>query len=162
MSLSVQYPYHFNISNESLIMNPLKTLTVFLLIAVSFLASCAPKPDIEIEDPWLRLMPEGVSSTAGFMSIKNNTGEPIVLEDVSLDWANHAMMHESKVVDGMAKMEHLDELVIDNELVFQPGAKHIMIMGVKEPLVEGKSYNIRLHFKDREPIEVAFKVRQAK
>lgn len=107
-------------------------------------------------------MPEGVGSTAGFMTIKNNTDAPIVLEDVSLDWANHAMMHESKVVDGMAKMEHLDELVIDDELVFQPGAKHIMIMGVKEPLVEGQSYNIRLHFKDREPIEVAFKVRQAR
>lgn len=144
-------------------MNYLLRISLVAAVSLILLSACTqPKSDIEVVDPWLRLMPEGVSSTAGFMTIKNNTDSPIVLEDVSLDWANHAMMHESKVVDGMAKMEHLDELVIDNELVFQPGAKHIMIMGVKEPLVEGQSYNIRLHFKDREPLEVAFKVRQAR
>lgn len=144
-------------------MNYFLRFLLLSIVTLVLLAACSqPKSDIEVVEPWLRLMPEGVGSTAGFMTIKNNTDAPIVLEDVSLDWANHAMMHESKVVDGMAKMEHLDELVIDDELVFQPGAKHIMIMGVKEPLVEGQSYNIRLHFKDREPIEVAFKVRQAR
>lgn len=143
-------------------MSLFKKLFVILVFSTAVLSGCAQqKPDIEIIDPWLRLMPEGVKSTAGFMTIKNNTESPIVLEDVSLDWARHAMLHESKVVDGMAKMEHLDQLVIDNQLVFQPGAKHIMIMGVNEPLVEGDSYNIRLHFRDREPLEVAFKVRQA-
>lgn len=142
-------------------MNSLKILSLLALLTLAILSGCSPKPDIEIQDPWLRLMPEGVKSTAGFVTIKNNTDSPIVLEDVSLDWAKHAMLHESKVVDGMAKMQHLDELVIENELVFQPGAKHIMIMGVKETLIEGESYNIRLHFKDREPLEVAFKVRQA-
>ena len=142
-------------------MSLLKALPLLCLSCLLVLTGCEPKAELEFNDPWLRLMPDGVKSTAAFVTITNNTGAPIVLEDVSLDWAKHAMMHESKVVDGMAKMQHLDELMIDEELVFQPGAKHIMIMGVKEPLIEGQSYNIRLHFKDREPIEVAFEVRQA-
>lgn len=120
-----------------------------------------PKPEIEIQSPWLRDLPKGSLNSAGFMTIINNSDKPLILENVSLDWARHAMIHESKVVDGMAKMLHQDELVIEQPVEFKPGGLHIMVMGLKAPLDSAKSYNIRLHFKGREPLEVAFKVGQS-
>ncbi len=120
------------------------------------------KDDIRIENAWLRAMPQGISNTAGFMVIKNDSDKPLILEDVSLDWARMGMIHESKVVDGMAKMIHQDEIVIDKELAFKPGGLHIMVMGTHKPLDPSKSYNILLHFAGREPLAVPFKVGQAK
>ncbi|MRX27515.1 copper chaperone PCu(A)C [Kangiella sp. HZ709] len=113
---------------------------------------------IQIINPWLRKMPEGVSNTAGFMQIKNETGKPLVLEDVSLDWARMGMIHESKVVDGMAKMIHQDALTISDTVDFAPGGLHIMVMGMDGPLDEKQTYNIHLHFSGREPLAVAFQV----
>ena len=143
----------------------LLSVTIFFMVGV-ILSGCQQqlenKPDIEIIDPWLRMMPPSTSSTAGFMTIKNNTDKPLILKEVSLDWARHAMLHESKVVDGMAKMNHLDEWVIEEQVEFMPGGKHIMIMGMKNDLKIGQTYNILLHFAGREPLEVSFKVRHAK
>ena len=137
----------------------------FLVLVVGFLFGCQsdekPKQEIQVTDAWLRAMPQGSTSTAGFMTIVNNTDKPLILKDVSVDWARHAMLHESKVVDGMAKMLHLDLLSIETQMSFEPGAKHIMIMGVKEPLQVDKRYNILLHFEQREPLEISFQVRHA-
>ncbi|NVJ65254.1 MAG: copper chaperone PCu(A)C [Gammaproteobacteria bacterium] len=118
--------------------------------------------DIQIINPWLRKMPQGVSNTAGFMTVQNSSDKPLILEDVSIEWANMGMIHESKVVDGMAKMLHQDQLEIIDQLEFKPGGLHIMVMGVKEPLETNQRYNILLHFAGREPLAVPFQVRQAK
>ena len=139
-------------------------LVVLLVILTAFLMSCQqnqPKNDIDVKQAWLRAMPEGTNSTAGFMTINNNTDKPLILKDVEVSWARHAMLHESKVVDGMAKMLHLDNVLIEEQMSFEPGAKHIMIMGVKQQLEVGQSYNILLHFEGREPIEISFEVRHA-
>lgn len=120
-----------------------------------------PIVPIEVINPWIRNMPEGVSNTAGFMTIKNNTGKPLILKDVELNWARMAMIHRSKIVNGMATMSHQDTLTIDSELEFKPGGLHIMIMGMDKALDVSKDYNILLHFAGHEPIAVDFKVGQA-
>ncbi|GAA0201052.1 hypothetical protein GCM10009123_05480 [Kangiella japonica] len=119
-----------------------------------------PKEGIEVSDAWVRKMPPGVSNTAAFMIIKNHTGQAVTLTDVSMEKARHVMMHESKVVDGMAKMEHLDRVVIEEDAVFEPGAKHIMIMGL-DMSDNAKSYNIRLHFDNQPSLDVTAQVRDA-
>lgn len=146
----------------------LLTVTIIVLLMAcedagqeSAKANQAASTPIEIIEPWLRKMPPGISNTAGFMTIKNHTGKPLILEDVSLDWARMGMIHESKVVDGMATMEHQEQLVIEDSLEFKPGGLHIMIMGIKQPLVDGQDYNIFLHFAEREPLAVSFKLGQA-
>ena len=94
------------------------------------------------------------------MTIKNHTGQAVTLTDVSMEKAGHVMMHESKVVDGMAKMEHLDAVVINDEVIFEPGAKHIMVMGL-DMSDNAKSYNIRLHFDNQPSLDVTAQVRDA-
>lgn len=139
----------------------IKSVTVVLLSFV--LMACSqqePKEGIEVSDAWVRKMPPGMSNTAAFMTIKNHTGQAVTLTDVNMEQAAHVMMHESKVVDGMAKMEHLDAVVIEKETVFEPGAKHIMIMGL-DMSGDAKSYNIRLHFDNQPSLDVTVQVRDA-
>lgn len=139
----------------------IKSVTIVLLSLM--LIACdqqTPKEGIEVGNAWVRKMPPGVSNTAAFMTIKNHTGQAVTLVDVSMEPARHVMMHESKVVDGMAKMEHLDAVVISDEVVFEPGAKHIMIMGL-DMSDNAKSYNIRLHFDNQPSLDVTVQVRDA-
>lgn len=135
------------------------TVTIFFIL-VACQQEQAPKAEIEVINPWLRDLPKGSMNSAGFMTIVNNTDKPFILEGVSLDWARHAMLHESKIIDGMAKMSHQDELIIEKRIEFKPGGLHIMIMGLNAPLNEDKAYNILLHFKQRDPLVVSFKVGQ--
>jgi len=139
-------------------------LTIFLMSLISLsLFSCsseAPKEGIEVTDAWVRKMPPGVTNTAAFMTIKNHTGSPVTLTSVSMDKAGHVMMHETKVVNDMAKMEHLGKVVIDKEVSFEPGAKHVMIMGLD--MSDGADrYNIRLHFENKPSLDVTAQVRDA-
>ena len=139
----------------------IKSIAIILLSFV--LIACSeqpPKEGIEVSDAWIRKMPPGASNTAAFMTIKNHNQNPVVLTRVSMENAGHVMIHESKVIDGMAKMEHLDTVVIEQEAVFEPGAKHIMIMGL-DMSDKAPSYNIRLHFDNQPSLDVTAQVRDA-
>ena len=137
-------------------------LLLMTLISLSLFACSneTPKEGVEVTDAWVRKMPPGVTNTAAFMTIKNHTGSPVTLTGVAMDNAGHVMMHETKVVNDMAKMEHLDKVVIDKEVSFKPGAKHVMIMGLD--MSDGADrYNIRLHFENKPSLDVSAQVRDA-
>ena len=55
-------------------------------------------------------------------------------------------------------MEPAGEILLrpGNDLVFEPGGLHIMLMGLQEPLVEGDSIQLDLLFDDggRMPVNV--------
>lgn len=136
-----------------------KVLLVF--VSVLGLVACSkPKEGIEVTDAWVRDMPPGATSTAAFMTIKNHTGKPVVLTGVEMPGAGHVMMHETKVVNDMAKMVHLENVTIDKEVRFEPGAKHIMVMGL-DMSQKVESYNISLHFANNPTLEVSAEVRNA-
>lgn len=119
-----------------------------------------PKEGIEVVDAWVRKMPPGVTNTAAFFTIHNHTGSPVTLTGVSMEDAGHVMMHETKVIDDMAKMEHLGSVVIEKSVNFEPGGKHVMIMGL-DMSNGAKSYNIRLHFANKPSLDVTAEVRDA-
>ena len=141
------------------------TISKLLIISILGLTLVAcnqepPKEGIEVTDAWIRKMPPGVSNTAAFMTITNHTGSAVTLTGVSMDDAGHVMMHETKIVDDMAKMQHLDTVVIEQSVNFEPGGKHVMIMGLD--MSQGAtSYNIRLHFANKPSLDVTAEVRDA-
>ncbi len=57
-------------------------------------------------------------------------------------------MHRTEVLDGIARMREVAVLHVDagQLLEFKPGGMHVMLMGLKKPLVAGTTYELDLLF----------------
>ena len=100
-----------------------------------------------IEKAWARKTSRTVS-TAVYFTIKNDSHELDYLNGVSTDIAATSMIHQSREVDGMMRMDHVEELPIapGETLAFAPGGYHVMLMGLTKPLEEGDVFTITLDF----------------
>lgn len=102
--------------------------------------------ELEADGLWARASVPG-SETAAIYGVLHNTGtETLIIDGVETGVAGKAQFHHSKLVDGMSRMAHLPTLTLkpSGRLVFEPGARHIMLMGVTESLEEGSSFEIEL------------------
>lgn len=76
-----------------------------------------------------------VSRTAAvYLTLQNLTDKTITLNTVETDIAKHAMFHQTIEQNGVAKMQHRDELIIPAKQTMSlvAGSTHIMLMGMKE------------------------------
>ena len=72
----------------------------------------------------------GMDMAAGYLTLRNNTAQPIIISHVASPQFESVEMHESVIEDGMARMYALGEMTIlaKSSVVFQPGGKHLMLM----------------------------------
>ncbi len=131
---------------------------IFLAISISCEKVLA-KPDRQdhqssctaiIKNPWIRAAPPGVPSLAGYVTIANPCKTPITIVGVeSLDFAM-PMIHQSVVENGISKMRDAGKLVIgpNDQLLFQPGGLHLMLMKPRRQFQEGDKARIRFVLED--------------
>ena len=114
------------------------------------LASCTKPadPDIKVSDAWARATAPGQTSAAIYGTISNQGGTADQLHGVSSDIAPHAMLHEGSMENGVARMRMVDRLDVPpgKTVELKPGAAHIMLTGVAEPLNAGQRVTVRLRF----------------
>jgi len=95
-------------------------------------------------------MPEipPVSRTAAiYFTLRNNSNKELKLISVSTGVSRHAMVHRTQEINGIVKMQHINELVIppESKLEFSTGGYHIMLMGLDHKLIS-KPFNVTLEF----------------
>lgn len=125
-----------------------KQFLLLLLVTGSFSAlSKEYFPDIN--NFWLRAAPPNASMMAAYGELENNTDKDIVLIDAYSPAFNMSMIHQTKIVDGMAKMIHQGELVIKprEKLIFKPGSFHIMLMHPNFQMSVGDKIKIHLIYR---------------
>ncbi len=123
---------------------------LFLLVVINFWASSTyAHSDIEVSNISMPKVPSVSRTAAIYFTLFNKTDNEAKLIDVSTDVAYHAMFHMSKEVNGIAKMQHMDELIIPakSKLEFMPGSYHIMLMGIDHKLVS-QPFVVSLEFSD--------------
>ncbi|MFK7830518.1 MAG: copper chaperone PCu(A)C [Congregibacter sp.] len=93
-----------------------------------------------LSNAWIRAMPPTQKMTAAYVSLRNDSAEPIVITAVRSS-LGEASLHETRVEGGRSSMRPVDTLRIDpgKILALKPGALHIMIMGLKRVPAEGES-----------------------
>lgn len=126
------------------------TLGVLIMLPLIGLAQSMERPlNLVVEGAWVRLLPPTVTSTALYFVLTNASDVPIVLEGVTLDWADRVEFHETLQMDGMMQMVPLVDLqVAPGETVhFAPGGKHVMIMAMQKSLREGEHLPIVLTYR---------------
>ncbi len=118
---------------------------------------------IEVTDAWVREAPPGAAMLAAYMKIHNTGAAERILTSVESTSFKHVMLHESTVIDGIAKMLHQDNLKIPagGNLILQPGSFHLMMPAPDIDLQLGQYVEFSLQLKNGETIAVKAIVKRA-
>ncbi|UNK70029.1 copper chaperone PCu(A)C [Microbacterium sp. H1-D42] len=138
---------------------------VLALIAASLIAltGCAPaaaptaepKPavagdSVTVSDAWVKAAPEGM--TAAFGTLSNPTGHDIIVVSATTEAAASAQLHETVADDAgkmtMRQVEGGFTIPASGSLDLEPGANHLMLMGLTEPVQAGEEIAFTLTFSD--------------
>jgi copper(I)-binding protein len=133
-------------------------LRLFLLLCS--IVTGALYAEVTITNATVRLLPPGVPNTAAYFLVQNSSDTDQILIGASADFATKAEIHNHILVDDMMRMQQQSEVVIKpgETVQFAPGGLHIMLFGLKEPLLEGQSVAISLQTQDGESIIITANV----
>ena len=139
---------------------------VFTLVVLAFVfpsASADVKSDLVVEDAWVRLGPSIVKVHAGYFSIINQSSDKSFrLVGVKSDLFEKVEMHNTSLVDGMMRMEHLHYVDIQagKKIQFSTSGKHLMLINKRKPIKEGDLIPVTLILNDDQFIDVEMKVKR--
>ena len=128
--------------------------------AVLSIASGALAGDIAIKDAFARASATRSATSASLYMTIVGSDAPDRLVAISSPAADSAMLHESKTIDGVAQMSHLNALDIpaSARITLSPGGTHVMLMGLKQPLKRGDKVALTLTFKKAGDVAVTVPV----
>ena len=96
------------------------------------------------KEAWVRSMPPGTQVAAAYGILMNHSDETVTISQLTADVGSEAQMHDV-ITDGdqrrMVQLETAD-IAPGASLAFEPGGRHIMLIGVTEPLTEGGQVEI--------------------
>ena len=148
-----------------------------------FLTACSPQSNeqvansdsvggkqistFEVTDVWARATFAMAQTGAIYLTLNNQTSAEISLlsASVSSDLADEVQLHDMAMNDGMMQMQEMVDGVnvsAGETLDFQPGGKHIMLLGLKKPLNDGDSFELTLRFKNRDELTLWVNVKDAR
>ncbi len=125
------------------------TLRSIVAGAALFAAVPAIAADIMIEDAYARSASPAAKTGAAFMQIVNH-GEEDRLIGVASPAADLVQLHTHvESGDGVMQMKHVEEgleLPAHGTLSMARGGKHVMLMGLTAPLMQGETVPVTLIF----------------
>jgi periplasmic copper chaperone A len=117
--------------------------------------------EFTVTGAWSRTTPPGIPVGVVYLTITNDTGKSDRLLKLKTAAASSVEVHRTETIEGVARMREVSVLhIAPGETVkFEPGGMHLMLMGLKGPLVEGKTFELELLFEVAGPrkIKVAVK-----
>ena len=122
------------------------------LIACALGASLAGLPafagELAVTNAWSRSTPPGVTVGVVYFTLKNDAGKSDRLLKISSPIASKAQVHRTEILDGIARMREVAVLHVDagETVEFAPNGMHVMLMGLKKPLVAGEKFELDLLF----------------
>ena len=136
------------------------------LIACALGASLAGLPafagELAVTNAWSRSTPPGVTVGVAYFTLKNDTGKSDRLLKITTPVASKVQVHRTEILDGMARMREVAVLHIDagQTVEFAPNGMHLMLMGLKQPLAAGRTFEIELLFEVAGPRNVKVAIRK--
>ena len=119
--------------------------------------------DLLIEHPWSRELPVDLPGGAAYFTVHNQGSQADRLVGVSSPRAQKSELHVQAPKDGMMNMQHAPVMDIpaDSQVIFQPGANHVMLTGMDKPLKAGEQFPLTLEFEKAGKVEVQVEVKPA-
>ena len=125
-------------------------LRQILLPALLLLTACGQngEPDIQLGNAWARPT-RGDAPGAVYVAINNKGSADDRLVGAFSDHSAMAMVHQSELVDGVARMRMAGEINIPagSRIEKVPGGTHVMLEGLRAPLRAGDQFDLVLKFR---------------
>ena len=140
------------------------TRPFFFLLVATFSAAVSAQSytlgDLSIERPWARELPPVASNGAAYLQIGNGGNEADHVVSISSPIADRVEFHAHEMDGGVMKMRHVHtvEVPAQGAASFEPGGLHLMLIGLKEALVAGKSFPLTLGFQAAGELEVMVEI----
>jgi copper(I)-binding protein len=136
---------------------PLLALPMALLLA----ASGAMAGELTVTSAWARATPPGISMGVVYFHLENGSTKSDRLLKLKTSVAASAGVHRTEIVDDVARMREVAVLHVapGEKIEFAPGGYHVMLMGLKKPLVAGKTFELELVFEVAGPRRVVVSIR---
>ena len=104
-----------------------------LCVAAALLVSACPAPSgppLEVVDVEVTAPRPGMSMSAGYFRLTNNGSTPVSITRIDRPQYGSIELHETQVVDGVARMRPLKSLEVAPEqtVTLERGGKHLMLM----------------------------------
>ena len=123
----------------------LTALSVFSLGAVSTPA----KADVTIENPKSYETSKGMYVGIGLFDLTNTGADTETLVDATTDICDHVELHEMKIDGDVMQMRKVDgglDVNAGQTVKLGPMSYHLMLIGLKEPLVADTNFSLTLKF----------------
>lgn len=115
---------------------------------------------VTVQDAWARASAGAASNGAAYVSLVGGV-QPDTLISASTPVAETAEVHATINDNGVMKMRAEPNVPIEagQTVTFAPGGNHIMLMGLKQPLIAGQTFPLTLTFAHTPPLTVDVQVR---
>ena len=143
---------------------------LMLVLAGVLLSACSQSKQIttgtdaeliKVSKAWLRETPPQAEVGAGYLQLNNAGARDVSLVGLETNVANKTEVHSVSMANGMMQMRKIAALEIpaQGQAELSPGGNHMMLMGLKQPLIDGQTVSVILRFADGSNQTVEFSVR---
>lgn len=124
-----------------------KFIAFGLALVATFQVNCAYS-EVSVKDAWMRATTPTQTAGGAFMSISSSNG--LTLVGASSPLAGRLEFHEMRDDHGIMRMRRIEQISIPANTVTQlaPNAFHVMLMDIKQQLLEGSSVPLTLTLVD--------------
>ncbi|AVO46975.1 DUF1775 domain-containing protein [Phreatobacter cathodiphilus] len=147
--------------SQARLASPAPVLRIAAAGAPAHAASTMRAGTLTIAQPWVRATPGGARVAGGYLTVTNGGSAPDRLVGGSAAFAERVEIHEMATQNGVMTMRALGGgLVIapGQSVELKPGGLHVMFMGLRTQLTEGRSVKVTLEFEKAGKVEVEMAV----
>ena len=142
-------------------MNRRRLAILALPLILLFATGGATTGKLTVTSAWAQATAPGAGVGAVYLDINNGSTKSDRLLKISTSVAASASVHRTEIVDDVARMREVAMLHVapGEKIEFVPSGLHIMLMGLKKPLVAGQKFQLELLFEVGGPHKVLVTVR---
>lgn len=141
-----------------------RSLGLAFVAGLAILAGAVQAKDVQVgnlvfETPWSRATPGGAKLGVGYLAIVNIGDKADRLLAATSPIAERVEIHLTRMDGGVMTMRKIEdglEIKAQEVTEFKPGGLHLMLIGLKQQIVKGAEFPVRLTFKSAGDIDLTF------
>jgi copper(I)-binding protein len=115
--------------------------------------------NLVIEAPWSRATPGRSKIGVGYLAIVNIGNKTDMLKAASSPIAERVEVHATSMRNGVMRMRRVEngvEIKAQEVTEFKPGGLHLMLIGLKKPIVKDETFPVQLVFAKAGKVDLTF------